>query len=160
MSRKSSETNQEKCSHSQKLCVKRGISLTVSKVTSNVFTMALFRQENSGTQKGFLLYYITTTLELRWNKVLSHLSGVPVKACYPSARAAYSEMCPVKRWTAAAQCLKCCAKNWKVAGSIPASVGFFIDIKSFRSHYGPGVDSVCNRNEYQEHFLGVKAAGA
>jgi len=34
------------------------------------------------------------------------------------------------------------------------------DIKSFRSHYGPGVDSACNRNEYQEYFLGVKAAGA
>jgi len=33
-------------------------------------------------------------------------------------------------------------------------------IKSFRSHYGPGVDSASNRNEYQEHFLGVKAAGA
>jgi hypothetical protein len=31
---------------------------------------------------------------------------------------------------------------------------------SFRSHYGPGVDSACNRNEYQEYFLGVKAAGA
>ena len=26
--------------------------------------------------------------------------------------------------------------------------------KSFRSHYGPGVDSASNRNEYQEHFLG------
>jgi len=37
---------------------------------------------------------------------------------------------------------------------------FFIDIKSFRSHYGPGVDSASNRNEYQEHFLKVKAAGA
>ena len=37
---------------------------------------------------------------------------------------------------------------------------FFIDIKSFRSHYGPGVDSASNRNEYQEYFLGVKAAGA
>jgi len=38
----------------------------------------------------------------------------------------------------------------KVAGSIPAGVsGFFIDIKSFRSHYGPGVDSASNRNEYQ-----------
>ena len=36
---------------------------------------------------------------------------------------------------------------------------FFIDI-SFRSHYAPGVDSASNRNEYQEHFLGVKAAGA
>ena len=40
------------------------------------------------------------------------------------------------------------------------SLEFFIDIKSFRSHYGPGVDLACNRNEYQEYFLGVKAAGA
>jgi len=31
--------------------------------------------------------------------------------------------------------------------------------KSFRSHYDPGVDSASNRNEYQENFLGVKAAG-
>ena len=37
---------------------------------------------------------------------------------------------------------------------------FFIDIKSFRSHYGRGVDSASDRNEYQEYFLGVKAAGA
>jgi len=45
--------------------------------------------------------------------------------------------------------------------SIPAGViGFFIDIKSFRSHYGPGIDSASNRNEYREYFLGVKAAGA
>ena len=51
--------------------------------------------------------------------------------------------------------------NRKVAGSIPASVsGFFSDIKFFRSHYGPGVDSASNRNEYQEYFLGVKAARA
>ena len=28
--------------------------------------------------------------------------------------------------------------------------------KSFRSHHGPGVDSACNRNEYQEYFLGGK----
>jgi len=49
----------------------------------------------------------------------------------------------------------------KVAGSIPAGViVFFFDIKSFRSHYGPGVDSASNRNEYQDYFLGVKAAGA
>ena len=40
------------------------------------------------------------------------------------------------------------------------SLEFFVDIKSFRSHYGPGVDSASNRNEYQEHFLGVKATGA
>ena len=30
----------------------------------------------------------------------------------------------------------------------------------FRSHYGPGVDLASNRNEYQEYFLRVKAAGA
>ena len=56
-----------------------------------------------------------------------------------------------------AQRLRCYATNRKVAGSIPASV-FFIAIKSFQSHYGPGVDSGCNRNEYQEHILGVKVA--
>jgi hypothetical protein len=39
------------------------------------------------------------------------------------------------RGTAVAQWLRCCATNRKVAGSIPASItGFFIDIKSFRSH--------------------------
>ena len=31
---------------------------------------------------------------------------------------------------------------------------------SCRSHYGPVVDSAANSNEYQEYFLGVKAAGA
>jgi len=31
---------------------------------------------------------------------------------------------------------------------------------SFRLHYGPGVDSASNRNEYQVYFLGAKAAGA
>ena len=61
--------------------------------------------------------------------------------------------------TAVAQWLRCCATNGKVAGSIPAGViAFFIDIKSFQSHYGPGVDSASDRNGYQEHFLGVKAA--
>jgi len=63
--------------------------------------------------------------------------------------------------TAVAQWLRCCATNRRVAGSIPAGVGgFFVDIKSSRSHYGPGVDSASNINEYQEYFLGVKVAGA
>ena len=57
--------------------------------------------------------------------------------------------------TAAAQRLRCCVTNRKVAGSIPAGIsGFFIDIKSFWSHYVPGVDSASNINEYMEHFLG------
>jgi len=49
--------------------------------------------------------------------------------------------------------------NVKLAVHI-VTLEFFIIIKSFRSRYGPGVDSASNRNEYQEHFLGVKAAGA
>ena len=36
----------------------------------------------------------------------------------------------------------------------------FIDTKSFRWLYGPGIDSASDRNEYQEYFLGVNAAGA
>ena len=59
--------------------------------------------------------------------------------------------------TAVAQWLRRCARNRKVAGSTPDGV---IDIKSFPSHYGPRVESASNRNEYQEYFLGVRAAGA
>jgi len=62
--------------------------------------------------------------------------------------------------TAVAQWLRCCVTKLKVADSIPAYVsGFFVEIISFRSHYGPEVDSASNRNEYQEYFLGVKVAG-
>ena len=39
------------------------------------------------------------------------------------------------------------------------SLEFFIQ-QSFQPHYGPGVDSDSNINEYQEYLLGVKAAGA
>ena len=49
--------------------------------------------------------------------------------------------------TAVAQWLRYCATNRKIAGSIPACV---LQIALWPS----------NRNEYQEHFLGVKAAGA
>ena len=61
-------------------------------------------------------------------------------------------------------CRKLCSKELRDLYYLKkfqmVSLEFFIDIKSFRSHYGPGVDSASNRNEYQEHFLGVKAAGA
>ena len=63
--------------------------------------------------------------------------------------------------TAVAQWLRCSATNRKVAGSIPAGAsGFLIDIQCFGPHYGPGVGSASNRNDYQEYFLGVKVAGA
>jgi hypothetical protein len=32
--------------------------------------------------------------------------------------------------------------------------------QTFCPLYGPGVDSASSRDEYQEYFLGVKAAGA
>jgi hypothetical protein len=38
------------------------------------------------------------------------------------------------------------------------SLEFFIDI--IQPHYGTGVDSASNRNEYQEYFMVVKVAGA
>ena len=61
------------------------------------------------------------------------------------------------RRTAVAQWLRC---GRSLVRFQMVSLEFFIDIKSFRSHYGPGVDSASNRNEYQEYLLGVKAAGA
>jgi len=48
----------------------------------------------------------------------------------------------------------------KLHATVTSVYGFFINIKSFRSHYGSGIDSASIRNEYQEHFLGVKEAGA
>jgi hypothetical protein len=61
-----------------------------------------------------------------------------------------------RRW------LRHCATRRKVAGSIPDSVtGIFHRHKSSRPPDGPGVDSVSNRNDYQEYFLGgVQAASA
>ena len=47
--------------------------------------------------------------------------------------------------------------TYSIDVSIAAGVSwFFIDTKSFRSHYGSGVDSAFNRNEYQDYFLGGK----
>jgi len=63
--------------------------------------------------------------------------------------------------TAVTQWLRCCATNRRsLVRSQLVSLVFFVDIKSFGSHYGPGVDSTSNRNEYKEHIVGVKAAGA
>jgi hypothetical protein len=58
------------------------------------------------------------------------------------------------RWRS---CLRHCATNRNVAGSIPDGVtGIFHWHNRFGLHYGPGVDSASNRNEYQEYFLGGK----
>jgi hypothetical protein len=47
------------------------------------------------------------------------------------------------------------ATSWKVAGSSPDEIiEFFQFIWSFQLHYGHGVYSTCNRNEYQKMFGG------
>jgi hypothetical protein len=48
------------------------------------------------------------------------------------------------------------ATKRKVAGSIPDKViAFFFSItKSFQPHYGPGVDSASNGNDYKRIYLG------
>ena len=53
-----------------------------------------------------------------------------------------------------------CATSRKVSASIPDGINRIFHWQSYRPHYGPWVDSASNRNEYQEYFLGVKAAGA
>jgi hypothetical protein len=59
-----------------------------------------------------------------------------------------------------AQWLRYCATNRKVAGSIPDGIIGIFHLNNPSDRNGPGVDSASNRNEYQEHFLEVKAAGA
>jgi len=51
------------------------------------------------------------------------------------------------------------ATKRQVAGSIPDGVIGIFQWQSFRSRYGPGVDSASNSNDYQVYFLRVKAAG-
>ena len=99
-------------------------------------------------------------LEQRW-KIHGSMSAVSLEFrppyCFCSLRLKFMPVTRIFWGTAVAQWLRCCATNRKVAGSIPAGVsGFFVDIKSFRSHYGPGVDSASNRYEYQEYFLGER----
>jgi hypothetical protein len=48
----------------------------------------------------------------------------------------------------------------RVTGSVPNGVTGIFHWLSFRPHYGPGVDSATDRNEYQEYFLEVKVAVA
>jgi hypothetical protein len=54
----------------------------------------------------------------------------------------------------------CCSEGFVVAQLVEAlrykPEGQGLDF--FRPHYGPGVDSACNRNEYQECFLDGKGS--
>jgi hypothetical protein len=65
------------------------------------------------------------------------------------------------RATAVTQWLRHCATNRKVAGSIPDCViGLYHRHNPSDCTMALGSTQPLNRNEYQEHFLGVKAAGA
>ena len=77
-----------------------------------------------------ILYYILPTVMV----ILGARGGVVVKALRhkPAGRGFNSRWC-----------------HWNFSVTL-----------SFRSHYGPGVDSASNRNEYQVYFLGVKAVSA
>jgi hypothetical protein len=49
--------------------------------------------------------------------------------------------------------------NWKIAGSIPDEIFFFLIYLIFSTALGPGVYSASNRNEYQKNkimFVGSK----
>ena len=60
----------------------------------------------------------------------------------------------VTRWRS---CLRHCTTNRMVAGSISDGViGFFYWHNPSCHTMALGVDSACNRNEYQDYFLGVK----
>ena len=98
-----------------------------------------------------MVHNIATLKRKKKTFTTGHIQHFPPKVLF-----SFSLLMFVLKVTAVAQWLRCCVTNPKVAGSIPAG---FIDIKSFRSHYGPGVDSASNRNEYQEYFLRVKPAG-
>ena len=78
---------------------------------------------------------------------------------FPPLRSKYSPQHCVLKGTAVAQWLRCCATKRKVAGSIPDGV-----LGIFHWHNPPdrtmALDSASNRNEYQENFLWVNAAGA
>jgi hypothetical protein len=54
------------------------------------------------------------------------------------------------------------ARRYKVEGRgfDPLWSNWIFSMTSFRSHYGPEVDSTSNRTEYREYVLQVKAAGA
>jgi hypothetical protein len=53
-------------------------------------------------------------------------------------------------------CLLLCATTMLQAGRSQVRVPMRWNFSSFQPHYGPGVDSASNRNEYQEPSWGVK----
>jgi len=79
---------------------------------------------------------------IRQAKILVGLHRVNSVFCLSSLKLPLYKLIKWEWGTAVALWLRYCATNRKVAGSIPADV-----IQSFRSHYGPGVDSASNRNE-------------
>jgi hypothetical protein len=76
---------------------------------------------------------------------------------YGTARLATDDNTIRRRKDAVAQLVEALPTSRKVAGSLPDGVIgiFYCHIPSGRTT-APGVDSVSNRNEYQEYYLGGK----
>ena len=126
----------------------------------SIWLLCWFLYLRYATDPGYFFVVHSVLQEVGGNGVRCGGAGHSRPLCCPQSMH-YLYLYYLNRGTAVAQWLRHCTTNRKVAGSIPPGVsGFFIDIKSFRSHYGPGVDSASNRNEFQEHLLGLKAAGA
>ena len=92
----------------------------------------------------FSLYMTVCNLNMAWCEPKRVAASVLIiQRCSDAVcSVSYSISLPFYLRTAVAQWLRCCATNRQVAVSIPVGV-----IKSFRSHYGPEVDSASNRNE-------------
>jgi len=65
----------------------------------------------------------------------------------------------IKRGTQWCSWSRHCVTSQKVVGSILRWCHLdFPSTQSFQPHYEPGVDSACDRNEYQGYFLGAKGS--
>jgi len=113
-----------------------------------------------------LLYHCSEVYYLRWPEFAWMWIIVPRSQNFGLYHSGFFwwhkfQLCTRSEGTGVAQWLRCCATNRKVAGSIPAGVsGIFYWHKILPIALGRGVDSASNTNECQEHFLGVRVAGA
>jgi hypothetical protein len=113
----------------------------------------LFKEWHCSSELIWILHNISVRTSKRTHSV-STTKPFWLILCRES-KTVYSEnytKCPgAPRWRSR---LRHCATSRKVAGSIPDVAGIFHWHNLSRPHYGPGIDSASNRNEYQEYFLG------
>ena len=94
----------------------------------------------------FMILHTTKSSLLEYGRIILQdikcMRNVTLRCLGSTSIAVEKQILHTMTGTAVALWSRCCATNGKVAGSIPFGVsGCFIDIKSFRSHCGPGIDS-------------------